>query len=72
MGPPIPVSYILSFHTTLGSQGLWWAFPASNVLTAGLTVIWFFKGDWKRTRLTEEEQIAEQISEEILIEEGIH
>ena len=67
-----PFSYILSFHTALGAEGIWWAFPASNVSIAAITVLWFLKGDWKRTRLTEEQRVAEEVSEEILIEEGMH
>jgi len=66
-----PLAYILSFHTDLGTEGLWWAFPISNVLTACVTVVWFLKGDWKNTRLTAEERMAEEVSEEILIEEGL-
>ena len=67
-----PIAYILAFHTELGAEGIWWAFPASNVSIAGITVIWFLKGDWKRTRLTEEQRVVEEVSEEILIEEGMH
>ena len=67
-----PIAYVLSFHTDMGSRGIWWAFPASNVSTAAITVAWFLKGDWKRTRLTAEERVAEDVSEEILIEEGMH
>ena len=67
-----PIAYILSFHTDMGSEGIWWAFPASNTLTAAITMVWFLKGDWKRTRLTAEESAVEEVSEEILIEEGLH
>ena len=37
-----------------------------------MTAVWFLKGDWKRTRLTDEERLVETVSEEILIEEGTH
>ena len=67
-----PIAYILSFHTGLGSEGIWWAFPASNTLTAAITLMWFLRGDWKRTRLTDEESVVEEVTEEILIEEGLH
>lgn len=67
-----PIAYVLSFHTGLGSEGIWWAFPASNPLTAAITMIWFLKGDWKRTRLTAEQSAVEEVTEEILIEEGLH
>ena len=26
-----PLAYVLSKHTALGMQGIWWAFPAANV-----------------------------------------
>ena len=41
-------------------------------MTAAITVAWFLKGDWKRPRLTAEERVAKGVSEEILIEEGMH
>ena len=67
-----PLAYILSTHTQLGAVGLWWAFPASSVLSATVTALWFLKGDWKKTRLTGEERLTKEVSEEILIEEGLH
>ena len=67
-----PIAYFLSFNTELGAEGLWWAFPASNISIAVITVLWFLKGDWKKTRLTAEQRVAEDVSEEILIEEGMH
>ncbi len=66
-----PIAYILSLHTALGPEGLWWAFPVSNVSITVITVIWFLKGDWKKTRLTDEQRVREEVSEEILIEEGM-
>lgn len=66
-----PLAYILSKHTMLGLAGLWWAFPVSNVLIALITIALYMKGDWKRMRLTEAEQFAEQTTKEILIEEGV-
>ncbi len=67
-----PLAYILSKHTALGANGLWWAFPVSNVTIAIVTLIWFLTGDWKQTRLTEEQRLSETVAEEILIEEGLH
>lgn len=71
-GLQFPIAYVLSSHTALGAEGLWWAFPVSNVSISVITVLWFLKGDWKRTRLTEEQRVVEDVSEEILIEEGMH
>ncbi len=67
-----PIAYLLSKHTSLGIGGLWWAFPVTNILMAGITFAWYLKGDWKKKRLTQEEQFAEQVTEEIIIEEGGH
>jgi putative MATE family efflux protein len=67
-----PIAYVLSRHTTLGTQGLWMAFPITNVITALITWVVFQKGDWKKKRLTDEdEELTQQISDEILAEEGI-
>jgi len=66
-----PLAYILSKHTTLGVNGLWLSFPISNVITALITIAWYMKGDWKKTKLTDEGKLTEQVSEEIIVEEGI-
>ncbi len=67
-----PLAYVLSRHTTLHAHGIWWAFPISNILMAGITVAVYARGDWKRTRLTGPEEILEErVSSEILAEEGI-
>ncbi|WP_439134202.1 MATE family efflux transporter [Pseudomaricurvus sp.] len=51
-----PLAYILSKHTTLGADGLWWSFPVTNVLIAIISVCWFARGSWKKTRITEEDK----------------
>lgn len=66
----LPLAYVLSRHTSLGIRGIWWAFPISNILIALITVAWYAKGSWKKKKLTHEEKFAEQVSEEIFIEEG--
>lgn len=67
-----PVAYILSKHTTLGVNGLWWSFTITNIATALITLAWYAKGDWKKTKLmTPEENLTEKVSEEIIIEEGV-
>lgn len=67
----LPIAYVLSKHTALGIQGVWWSFVASNVIISLLTLAWYSRGDWKKTRLTAEEQFAEHVSEEIIAEEGV-
>lgn len=66
-----PLAYYLSRHTALGLSGIWWATPISNVVTAVLAALWYVRGSWLKNRLTEEDRLAEQVSEEILIEEGV-
>lgn len=66
-----PLAYLLSKHTPLGTDGLWWSFVITNVVMALITLAWYAKGDWKKTRLTEEEKFAEKVSEEIIAEEGV-
>ena len=65
-----PLAYILSKHTDLGAHGIWWAFPVTNVLITLITLGIYAKGDWKKTRLTDPEDIlTERVSEEIMEEE---
>jgi putative MATE family efflux protein len=60
-----PLAYVLSMHTPLRQVGIWWAFPISNVLIAGITAAVYAKGDWKRRRLVEEnDALAEQVAME--------
>lgn len=67
----LPLAYVLSKYTTLGIHGVWWSFVVSNVVISLITLAWYSRGDWKDTRLTEEEQFAEKVSEEIIAEEGV-
>jgi len=68
-----PLAYILSKHTALGIQGLWWTYPVTNVLTAIITVGWFMQGSWKKKRLTAMTRQPEEtaVTEEIINQEGI-
>lgn len=43
-----PLAYALSFHTALSYDGLWWAFPISNLVAAIAALIWFRTGSWKK------------------------
>ncbi|SFH70670.1 hypothetical protein [Modicisalibacter xianhensis] len=43
---PIVLAFVLSRDGVLGLEGLWRAYPVTNVLIAVVTVIWFMKGDW--------------------------
>ena len=63
-----PTAFILSQHTLLQVNGLWWAFPITNVATCVIAGVWFARGDWKKGRLVardeleaEEQAVADQV-----------
>ncbi|WP_202048383.1 MATE family efflux transporter [Agrobacterium salinitolerans] len=49
-----PLAYVLSVHLQLGVQGMWWSFPASNLASAVLALVWFASSDWNSGRLVEQ------------------
>lgn len=66
-----PLAYVLSKHTTLHADGLWWSFPATNIIVALVSVCWFARGSWKETRLTEEDRLTTKVAQEAIVEEGV-
>jgi putative MATE family efflux protein len=66
-----PLAYILSKHTTLQAQGIWWSFPITTIIVALVSLCWFAQGGWKKTVLTEEDRQVAQVAEETIAEEGI-
>jgi putative MATE family efflux protein len=66
-----PLAYILSRHTSLGVDGIWWSHSVTMVLSAIVCLAWFAGGDWKRTKLVEDIELQERVREEARIEEGI-
>ena len=42
-----PLAYVLSSNTSLGYEGIWWAFPISNLIAAIFAFIYFKMGYWK-------------------------
>lgn len=44
-----PIAYVLSKHTAMGIDGIWWSIPISNVVMGIITVLVYAKGDWKET-----------------------
>jgi len=66
-----PLAYILGKYTAGGLNTMWWAFPTSMIVSTLLAVVLFLRGDWKQGRLTGDAAVAEEVTEEILIEEGI-
>lgn len=66
-----PLAYVLSKHTTLAEQGIWWSFPLTNIAIAAVSIAWFSRGTWKQTRLTEEDKQVVEVTRETIIEDGI-
>lgn len=42
-----PLAFLLSHKTELGYEGIWWAFPVSNLIAALAAFIYFKQGYWK-------------------------
>jgi putative MATE family efflux protein len=66
-----PLAYVLSRHTSLGADGLWWSFPATNIVVAIVSICWFLTGSWKHMRLTEEDKLKVAATQEAIVEEGL-
>jgi putative MATE family efflux protein len=64
-----PLAYVLAKHTGLQADGIWWSFPATNVVVAIVSICWFLTGSWKRTRLTEEDKLVVAATQEAIREE---
>ncbi|QDH81506.1 MATE family efflux transporter [Echinicola soli] len=43
-----PVGYYLAYHTSLGHEGIYWAFPISNWVSAIVAFIYFRTGYWRK------------------------
>ncbi len=66
-----PSAFVLSRHTSLGIDGIWWSHPFSMLASVTLCLVWFLGGDWKRTKLLEDLELEQIVLEEARIEEGI-
>lgn len=54
----IPLAYILSKQTSLGANGIYWAFPISHIAGALITLAWYSTGSWKEKQIVEEEAVT--------------
>ena len=68
----LPLSYFLSQHTPLGLSGIWVSFPITNLITATTVFLIYRQGSWQKSRIIEEDKNISQVSEETIVEEGIH
>lgn len=67
-----PAAYILSKHSTLGDQGIWYSFALTNILVALVSYAWFSRGRWQQTQLTKDDKDIAKVTQEAFIEEGSH
>lgn len=67
----IPLAWILSKHTSLGTEGLWLAYPVSGLVTTGLAIVRFKQGHWKGNHLVRRDTATHAPHTELL-EEGLH
>jgi putative MATE family efflux protein len=67
----LPLAYVLSKHTGLQAQGLWWSFLVTNIAVAAIGACWFAQGGWKSTVLTAEAKQVAEVTDETIAEEGI-
>ena len=66
-----PMAYVLSRHTTLGADGVYWSLPISNVAIALITVCIYMHGGWRKKRLLDSEEVlTEEVTEKILAGES--
>lgn len=72
-----PLAYILSHHGSLGVNGIWWAFPVTNVVIALVSMAVFARGDWKKKRLTRDLEapdtgaLEREVTRETFTSEGV-
>jgi len=66
----VPLAYVLSHLTDLGAEGLWWAFPATNLFGFFFAGLWFLKRRWWDKRVTETDRRVEETREELVSERG--
>ncbi len=66
-----PIAYVLSKHTALGMDGIYWSMPSSAILTFAVTLVVFLRGGWKRKKLlSDEERLTNRVTDEILSDES--
>ncbi|HZZ29566.1 MAG TPA: MATE family efflux transporter [Pirellulales bacterium] len=66
-----PLAYVLSKHTQLAANGIWWAVSISIIASAILAGIWFLRGDWKRKRLLDDVRLEQSAESQMAMEEGL-
>lgn len=66
-----PIAYILSKHTWLWIDWIWYSILISNIIMAIISIIVFYNWSWKKNKLTENDKIQEKVFEDVIIERGL-
>ncbi len=66
-----PLAYYLSRHTDLRQNGIWYSFLIEMSIATALYFLWYFRGSWKKIKLTEEKILSEKTHEASIVEEGL-
>jgi Na+-driven multidrug efflux pump len=67
----LPLAFVLSKYTPLAINGIWYAFPITNIITAFTAVMVFRSGKWKKKHLTEDDKLTSEITSNVQSEEII-
>jgi len=67
-----PLAYILSHHTPLGQEGIYWSFVGGNILGAAIALIIIRRNNWIKNVASAFEKAETKIIEEAITEEGRH
>ena len=67
----LPIAYYLSHYTPLAEHGIFVSFPISNIVMCIITVVWFMRGTWKKTKVIGDGKLTQKVGEEVIIEKGI-
>lgn len=66
-----PLAYVLSKHTSLGAEGVYWSTPIASVVITLLAAGIYVHGGWRKKRLLDDEEVLTgKVSEEILSNES--
>jgi len=66
-----PLAYVLSKHTSLGAEGVYWSMPIATVVIALLTAGIYLHGGWRKKRILDDEEVLTgKVSEDILSNES--
>jgi putative MATE family efflux protein len=66
-----PLAWVLAEKSGMGARGIWLAFPVTYVVMSLVTMGFYARGDWKKRRLTDEEdELSNKVQDETMVEEG--